>query len=413
MDTARFDALSRALAAQGTRRAALGALLGLPLAAAGLPHDAEASSKASRRTRKRRAQGEHFNHRKSTFCLNGKTFRAKRRKRASLLAQGATLGKCPTCAGGASAPCLSGQTCCASGCADVQTDAANCGACGAACAPGQTCASGRCQIPCVYDLCDAATEICADQQCQPCDVTCTAVDHVCDGASLQAAISTREVVVVCPGRYTGAFTSPGSKTVTVIGAGAGNNPAIDTILDAQGAKGVTTVTLTSKSTTTLRSLRVTGGAGCGGGVRTVFSSTLTLNACTVADNASICEGGGIYAEDTTTLFFSTVERNTATSGGGLFYRSPSNLQPNGLSLSNTTVRMNTAQQGGGIYADNGQLSLLTGTVVTENTATQAQGGGGVYGGMNSTYVFSGQTVSNNDPDQCRLYGTFIVGVCGP
>jgi hypothetical protein len=53
------------------------------------------------------------------------------------------------CGAGASAPsgeACTGATpdCCGSACTDLQSDAANCGACGNRCGPGETCAAGRC-----------------------------------------------------------------------------------------------------------------------------------------------------------------------------------------------------------------------------------------------------------------------------
>lgn len=100
MDGARFDKLSRSLAALASRRGVVRALAGVPLAAASglLGEDAAARSRqAKKRQRKHdrdQVQDETFHHRKTTFCLNGKTFKALRRKKLSLLAQGATVGRC-------------------------------------------------------------------------------------------------------------------------------------------------------------------------------------------------------------------------------------------------------------------------------------------------------------------------------
>lgn len=41
--------------------------------------------------------------------------------------------------------CDGGQSCCPSGCTDLQGDRANCGTCGHACADGQDCNDGHCQ----------------------------------------------------------------------------------------------------------------------------------------------------------------------------------------------------------------------------------------------------------------------------
>ncbi len=56
-----------------------------------------------------------------------------------------SVGRCPAVisAGGA-VTCAAPSTMCATGCADLTSDAANCGACGRACAAGQSCRAGAC-----------------------------------------------------------------------------------------------------------------------------------------------------------------------------------------------------------------------------------------------------------------------------
>lgn len=48
------------------------------------------------------------------------------------------------CAANSDAPCADGLACCSAGCANVQTDSQNCGACGEVCADGEICCNGSC-----------------------------------------------------------------------------------------------------------------------------------------------------------------------------------------------------------------------------------------------------------------------------
>jgi hypothetical protein len=64
-------------------------------------------------------------------------------------ANGCASGGCQ-CNGGAA---CSGKTCCSSGCANLMTDAANCGACGRTC-PGGTCTGGACQATTLGSISD-------------------------------------------------------------------------------------------------------------------------------------------------------------------------------------------------------------------------------------------------------------------
>ena len=108
--------------------------------------------------------------------------------------------------------------------------------CGPACAEGQVCQGGVCGVACSSDFCPAASEICIDGACQACDVTCTAANHVCDGAALQTAIAAGGTVLVCAGRYTGTFSVAGAAELTLFGAGMGSDPATATIARCPGRR---------------------------------------------------------------------------------------------------------------------------------------------------------------------------------
>ncbi len=61
---------------------------------------------------------------------------------------GETVGRCPAVlSAGGPTTCPTGQTMCASGCADLTADATNCGTCGRACTTGQACVAGVCSTP--------------------------------------------------------------------------------------------------------------------------------------------------------------------------------------------------------------------------------------------------------------------------
>jgi hypothetical protein len=75
-------------------------------------------------------------------------------------------------------PCDSGLTRCASGCVNLASDPANCGACGTACAAGQTCFAGLCANehrcdPGLTRCGDACVNVTTDAaNCGACGVTC-------------------------------------------------------------------------------------------------------------------------------------------------------------------------------------------------------------------------------------------------
>jgi hypothetical protein len=156
LDDSRFDRLSKQLADGGSRRGLLRAITGVSLVGAGALLVAEDGEARARRGKG--VQSEHYRKRKSTFCMNGETFRALRRKKASLLAQGATLGKCtePVCT-----PDCAGKECGPDGCG---------GTCGAGCTGFTCCASdGTCSDGTTNEACGTAGNICqvcvAPQEC--------------------------------------------------------------------------------------------------------------------------------------------------------------------------------------------------------------------------------------------------------
>lgn len=182
MDATQFDRLARTLSGLRTRRAAAWVLGG----AAAFPlldlEDALARKKQK----------------KKPVCLNGKTIKAKPQKRKKLLRKGATPGACPPAC---QPQCQSGRCGQSNGC------------------------GGMCQCP--------AGSNCHEGTCKPQTVRCSGPTDcaLLLKSALQSAVDGTEIVLG-PGLYPGNFEV--SKTVTLIGAGPGADPATATILDGQG-----------------------------------------------------------------------------------------------------------------------------------------------------------------------------------
>lgn len=245
------------------------------------------------------------------------------------------------------------------------------------------CASQRCVCP--------SDHICLrDGTCQLCNLSCASGNPVICGALLQAVMNTGETLYVCPGVYRANFTAEAA--VTVIGAGEGDDPASNTILEGNGAEPVLDIA-TGVGPVELERLRFTGGDG---GIRH-SGTTLRMTECTVSDNTNgrgintrgtleltRCTvrghhsafpgfGGGILSAGTTTLTDCLIEDNsTGSDGGGI-------LLFNGtMTLAGSTeVRGNAANLGGGISINNGTLEIAETCRVTGNTATAMGNGGGI------------------------------------
>jgi hypothetical protein len=188
---------------------------------------------------------------------------------------------------------------------------------------------------------------------------------------------------ICAGTY-GAITV--SKNVTLIGAGDGDDPASNTILDA--ANHGLVVTIASGVTASLQGLRITGGHYfLGGGIYN--QGDLTVSACTIAGNIADISGGGIYNQENLTVSACTIMGNTASDGGGIFQ-----YQDGTLTLDHTHVLANFASRGGGIYVFFGTVTFLDATGSVKNNT----GGGGIFN--NGTITLNGTPVTDNTPYNC-------------
>ncbi|MDQ2652517.1 MAG: hypothetical protein M3Z20_05660 [Chloroflexota bacterium] len=244
------------------------------------------------------------------------------------------------CGGNGDTPCDVGETCCEDGCFDLQTSTAHCGTCGNACGEGQVCQDGFCGVACGGDFCPATTEICVNDVCQLCDVTCTGSAAACGEALRDALEGSTPTLHVCPGTYQGGFSI--DRTVTVLGAGAGQ-----TVLDGN---------------TTMRVLAITA------------AGPVTLQALTITRGADAFGGGGVHNVGDLTLIDAEVIANEVTadnSGGG----GGAIISYHALTLHNTVVRGNTSKgSGGGCYIEGGSLTLEDGSSIEENTAESIGGG---------------------------------------
>lgn len=368
MDAPGFDGLVRRFAARHSRRALVGGLAGTLAVVRGSQVP---------------VAGKHKKPKKSAFCLNGQTLQASSKKKKKLRKQGATAGACcqPQC---------TGTTCGGSdGCG---------GTCG--CAAGTVCHTGTCRA---------------------CTVTCTGSDISC-GLRLSQALEVGGEIFVCPGRYAGTFHIKGAAT-TLVGAGPGEDPASNTILDSRGIGSVVTVESVPAS---LSGLRVMGGReniaagdllGAGNGIA-AWGGDVDIDNFSIVDNRAQV-GGGIVATKRLRLTHGTIERNIATeAGGGIFMSSGAsssiddvyiaqNEAPKGgglfvaankLTILGCEISENRASnQGGGIYHQLGTLIFDDSVRVVENRATNA--GGGIFV-EDGTLQPNGAKVSDNTPNNC-------------
>lgn len=249
--------------------------------------------------------------------------------------------------------------------------------------------------------CDAG-QLCVEGACLDCTVTCDDDPGAC-GDALQAAIDAagtagRGPVFVCPGRYGGNFVIGAG--VEIIGAGDGDDPSSDAILDAQGGGRALTIQHSGTGAVALTGLRLTGGGlPGGGGIHNGYLRILTMTRCTVSGNrtANPGHGGGIDNQGTLTLTDCLVENNSAAgSGGGI------DCGRETILTGSTQVRGNTAGDlGGGINVRSGSsLTIGADCRVTENTADDGQGGGIFRDTSSSVTLESDLIVTDNFGGNC-------------
>ncbi len=351
MDAVRFDALTRVLSHALTRRA-VPPLLGGLIAALLTNADPAMVKKKKKK--------------KATLCLDGQTIQASKKKKKKFLKSGATPGACP--------PPVCTPNCPGTACGGNDGCGGICG-----CGAGSLCHAGFCRA---------------------CTVTCNGNGGAC-GDFLQNELTKGGRVYVCPGRYAGNFTL--TANVELVGAGDGEDPASNTVLDGNLNGGVMTVV--PGVVAELHRLRIFGGntTNAGGGIYN--EGSLAMTACTVSKNTSQFGGGGImHALEATgplALNSCTVKDNSGSSGGGIAVNSS-----NPVTLTNCIISGNKAT------ADGGGIRLLSGTVTInggEVTGNKAVAGGGIFN-ERGTVNLSSASVTGNDPNNCA--GASVTGCVG-
>ena len=167
-----------------------------------------------------------------------------------------------------------------------------------------------------------------------------------------------------------------------------------------------------------------GGGGGGGGplltVTTIGGPSMlnvSLSGLTLTGGRET-DGGAIWNEfGHLAIFHSELSGNTATGRGGAIFTQGSGSGPRTLTIENTAIRGNTAENGGGLYNLNDHVEI-TYSVIDDNTAAFSgggiytslvsqgsngggglEGGGGNVGGSPATLILSGSSVTNNSATQ--------------
>lgn len=379
LDGHRFDSLTRALGALGTRRSLGSLFVCLTGLLALTPGVLEAASKKKKQRKNAKVEGPCGNGSGKAnrckrnrqcctgYCQKGKKKRKKTGKKRKV------QGRCRCRQAGQS--CSEDRNCCPE-------------------RTGRICKAGACQTPLCADLCPDGCcdgEICltgdnddacgaGGEQCQACAAgqvcwqgACACGDvcagDACQFTSIQQAISQAapgETIRICAGAYQEDGPIDIDRSLTLIGAGQGES---GTVLDGQNARLVVNVRFMVTGVV-LKDLRITSGG----------NST---------------HGGGISNEGEVALINCTITDCTADHGGGIFNAAYS---AGGMSLINSTVSGNSANFGAGIYNDRGDVSL-TGSTVSGNLADTE--GGGIYrGGEAGVVTLITSEVCGNTPDQC-------------
>lgn len=365
MDAGQFDRVTRRIFSAIDRRRVMGVLGGL--VASPLLGDTSADAKKK----------------KSPVCLNGNTVNVSGKKRKKLMKQGATPGRCSGCA--------------------PQCNGARCG--------GSDGCGGTCGCP--------SGSLCNEGTCMPCTVACTGTPIAC-GAALQRALQDGGTVVACPGRYQGPFLV--EKTATLNGAGPGDDPATNTILDGEGSVAAT-LSVIRDIVFKLSGAKITNGTQAGlwifddvdarasnctfadnNGPGIAAMGAFQMTNSTVRDNRSPSDGGGVYFYGAGPHFVDNcvITGNSATNdGGGLFTTNVAYVTVTG-----TRIQGNTAKRGGGIFTEEGTMRLDSATSITNNLATEVGGGVARFGG---TFNQNGASISgNNAPSSPNCAGVTCV-----
>lgn len=418
MDGSTFDHFARLVAFGGTRRNLLGVLIGLPvLGLLGLADGPEAE--ASRR-HQRHPQHDRRREDRHVEAQKRKKKKGKKKKRSCVSQAQATTcaGRCATITDNCGKAVDCGPCACTPTCSECQTCDAATGQCGpaangtsctgamccnGACCPTSTpvCKNEICQLCTAHSECPANHLCLADGACLACDVTCPSGSSPSEcGIALQAAIDAGGTRYVCPGTYRGQTTDAlgflVAGTVRLVGAGDGDNPSSNTILD-QDADDCRVLT-NDGGHLELSQVRVTGGrfssrAIPGGGIYN-FSGEITMTDCTVNANAALAQGGGLANGNgstiaTMTLVGSTISDNKAGNGAGIY-----NLGTLILDDCDVVDNETLTGSGGGIRSLGGEVTLRNGTTLRSNSSVG--NGGGLFCENATSVIIDDSSITDNE-----------------
>jgi len=195
----------------------------------------------------------------------------------------------------------------------------------------------------------------------------------------------------------GAFSALGG-TVSSVGETFASNTATSPGVAAAGGAYLS-VTSFSMAGATFSGNAVSGDTALGGGFvgadGTISNSTFTSNASSSSSSAGQGVGGGAYAEAHTTVTGSTISQNSATTaGGGLYFTGTSDVENAKIAGNTVSAAAASGEGGGGIYADGTTIESST---IANNSVTVSgagsSGGGGILNGGGLTLDAS--TVSGN------------------
>lgn len=216
---------------------------------------------------------------------------------------------------------------------------------------------------------------------------------VSPGQSIQTVINSApagSTIQIAAGTFNGNISI--NKPLTLIGAGSGDNPAIDTIIVGSLTFTSSIPANTSASGSELQNFRITGN---GNGINLAGElplSDITLDNMALVGNISY---GFAVGRDITnlTILNSNISHNLNSSGNGVGLRIASDRSINGLHIENTIFEGNKQ----GIYAEIGAtppLSVIDDVRII-NTSFINNTEKGIYLEKLSNAVFDGVTMTNN------------------
>jgi len=255
-----------------------------------------------------------------------------------------------------------------------------------------------------------------DGECALREAIIAANDNAASGAmdgecAAGDASPTLDTINVPAGAYDLAIDSqlnPDEDDLTINGAGNGNNPATDTIIDASGI--TDRILLIESSDFTINDIRFTGGNSVmGGGCIYVDPNEIDVvfHKITV-DNCDADNGGGIYIDSSAEVLIelSTISNNFAQNGAGIKIVDDDDGTDSEITIDKTTINDNNTDMengdGGGIHIESGSddpILVITNSTISGNSAHRD--GGGLYL-VNGNITINNTTIGGDSPANGNL-----------